>query len=205
LLSELKITEFLSRTASSDPVPGGGSVSALGAAMAAALSEMVASITIGRKGFETYEKEMLEVVQQARSLRTKLVEDIDRDSDAYSQVLAAFRLANDTEEHKNERSQAVQDGLKQAALIPLSVAKDASELLDLAGKAVTRGNKNAVTDAAVAAMMARTAILGALLNVKINLKSIKDLTFVKDVAGQVQEIESRVERKEKNILDQIDL
>ena len=205
MLSELKITEFLSRTASSDPVPGGGSVSALGAAMAAALSEMVASITIGRKGFETYEKEMLEIVQQARSLRKKLVEDIDRDSDAYSQVLAAFRLSNDTEEHKNERSQAVQDGLKQAALIPLGVAKDASELLDLAGKAVAMGNKNAVTDAAVAAMMARTAILGALLNVKINLKSIKDLSFVKDVADQVQKIESMVERKEKNILDQIDL
>lgn len=205
MLSELKITEFLSRTASSDPVPGGGSVSALGAAMAAALSEMVASITIGRKGFETYEKEMLEIVQQARSLRKKLVEDIDRDSDAYSQVYAAFRLANDTEEHKNERSQAVQDGLKQAALIPLGVAKDASELLDLAGKAVARADKNAVTDAAVAAMMARTAILGALLNVKINLKSIKDLSFVKDVADQVQEIEARVERKEKNILNQIDL
>jgi formiminotetrahydrofolate cyclodeaminase len=205
LLSKLKITEFLSRTASSDPVPGGGSVSALGAAMAAALSEMVASITIGKKGFETYEKEMLEIVQKARSLRTKLVEDIDRDSDAYSQVLAAFRLANDTEDKKNERSQAVQDGFKQAALIPLGVAKDAFEVLDLAGKAVARGNKNAVTDAAIAAMMARTAILGALLNVKINLKSIKDLSFVKDVAGQVQEIESRVEPKEKNILDQIDV
>jgi len=205
LLSELKITEFLSRTASSDPVPGGGSVSALGAAMAAALSEMVASITIGRKGFETHEQEMLEIVQKAQSLRKKLSEDINLDSDAYNQVLAAYRLANDTEEHKNERSQAVQDGLKQAALIPLGVAKDASKILDLAGKVVARGNKNAVTDAAVAAMMARTAILGALLNVKINLKPIKDLSFVKDVADQVQEIEFRVERKEKNILDQIDL
>jgi len=205
LLSELKITEFLSRTASSDPVPGGGSVSALGAAMAAALSEMVASITIGKKGFEAYEKEMLEIVQNARSLRTKLSEDIDRDSDAYSQVLKAYRLPNDTEEKKNERSQAIQDGLKQAALIPLGVAKDAFKLLDMAEKAVARGNKNAVTDAAVAAMMARTAILGALLNAKINLKSIKDLSFVKDVMGQVKEIESRVEPKEKNILDQIDV
>ena len=120
-------------------------------------------------------------------------------------MLAAYSLANDTEEHKNERSRAVQDGLKQAALIPLGVAKDAFELMDLAGKVVAIGNKNAVTDAAVAAMMARTAILGALLNVKINLKSIKDLSFVKDVASQVQEIESRVERKEKNILDQIDV
>jgi formiminotetrahydrofolate cyclodeaminase len=205
VLSELNITEFLSRTASSDPVPGGGSVSALGAAVAAALSEMVASITIGRKGFETYEKETLEIVQTARRLRTKLVEDIDRDSDAYAQVLKAYRLPNDTQEQKNKRSQAIQDGLKQAALIPLGVAKDASELLDLAEKVVVRGNKNAITDAAVAAMMARGAILGALLNVKINLKSIKDISFVKDVMGQVTELESRVESREKNILDQIDV
>jgi formiminotetrahydrofolate cyclodeaminase len=205
VLSELNTTEFLSRTASSDPVPGGGSVSALGAAMAAALSEMVARITIGKKGFESYEKEMLEIVQTARRLRTKLVEDIDRDSDAYAQVLKAYRLPNDTEEQKNKRSQAIQDGLKQAALIPLGVAKDASELLDLAEKVAVRGNKNAVTDAAVAAMMARGAILGALLNVKINLKSIKDLSFVKDVMGQVTELELRVESREKNILDQIDV
>ena len=204
-LSELKITEFLSRLASIDPVPGGGSVSALGAAMAAALSEMVAHLTIGRKGFEAYEKEMLAIVQKARSLREKLNKDIDKDSDAYSQVLETYRLPNDTEEHKNERSQAIQDGLKQAALIPLGVAKDASELLDLAEKVATRGNKNAVTDAAVAVMMARTAILGALLNVKINVSSIKDLSFVKDVMNQVKELELSVEHREKNILDQIDV
>jgi formiminotetrahydrofolate cyclodeaminase len=205
VLSELTITEFLSRTASSDPVPGGGSVSALGGAMAAALSEMVAGITIGKKGFEIHEKEMQKIVQKARGLREKLTKDIERDSDAYSQVLAAFRLANDTEEKKNERRNAIQDGLKQAALIPLGVAKDAFELMDLAGAVAARGNKNAVTDAAVAAMMARTAILGAILNVKINLKSIKDPSFVKDVAAQVQELESKVERKEKDILDHIDL
>ena len=203
MLSELKITEFLARTASSDP--GGGSVSALGAAISAALSEMVAALTIGRKGFESCEKEMMEIIQRARSLREKLTKDIDRDSDAYSQVIAAFRLPNDTEENKNRRKQAVQDGFKQAALIPLGVAKDASELLDLAEKVVDRGNKNAVTDAAVAAMMARTAILGALFNVKINLTSIKDKTFVEDVKNQVHEIESTVAQKEKNILSKIDL
>jgi len=205
LLSELKITEFLARTASSDPVPGGGSVSALGAAISAALSEMVAGITIGRKGFESYESEMMEIVQKARGLREKLVKDIDRDSDAYSQVITAFRLPNETEENKNRRRQAVQDGFKQAALIPLGVAKDASELLDLAEKVVDRGNKNAVTDAAVAAMMARTAILGALFNVKINLNSIKDKNFVEDVKNQIQEIESTVEQKEREIFSKIDL
>ena len=204
-LSELKITEFLSKLASIDPVPGGGSVSALAAALAAALSEMVAHLTIGRKGFEAYEKEMLAIVQKAQSLREKLSVDIDKDADAYRQVLEAYKLPNDTKEQKNERRQAIEDGLKQAALVPLGVAKDASELLDLAETVAIRGNKNAVTDAAVAAMMARTAVLGALLNVKINLKSIKDNTFQKDVGSQVREIESGVENKEKNILRQIDV
>ena len=205
MLSELTITEFLARTASSDPVPGGGSVSALGAAISAALSEMVAALSIGRKGYESSEKEMMEIIQRARGLREKLTKDIDRDSDAYSQVITAFRLPNDTEENKNRRRQAVQEGFKQAALIPLGVAKDASDLLNLAEKVVNRGNKNAVTDAAVAVMMARAAILGALLNVKINLNSIKDKNFVEDIKSQVQEIESTVEWKEKNILAKIDL
>ena len=205
MLSELTITEFLSRTASSDPVPGGGSISALGAAISAALSEMVAALTIGRKGYESSEKEMMEIIQRARGLREKLTKDIDRDSDAYSQVITAFRLPNDTEENKNRRRQAVQEGFKQAALIPLGVAKDASDLLNLAEKVVKRGNKNAVTDAAVAVMIARAAILGALLNVKINLNSIKDKNFVEDIKSQVQEIESTVEWKEKTILAKIDL
>ena len=205
MLSELTITEFLSRTASSDPVPGGGSISALGAAISAALSEMVAALSIGRKGYESSKKEMMEIIQKTRGLREKLTKDIDRDSDAYSQVITAFRLPNDTEENKNRRRQAVQEGFKQAALIPLGVAKDASDLLNLAEKVVNRGNKNAVTDAAVAVMMARAAILGALLNVKINLNSIKDKNFVEDIKSQVQEIESTVEWKEKNILAKIDL
>lgn len=85
-------------------------------------------------------------------------------------------------------------------MIPLGVSKNASELLDLAEKVVVRGNKNAVTDAAVAAMMARTGILGALFNVKIKLNSVKDETFVEDVKNQVHEIESTVEVREKEIL-----
>ncbi|HBF42248.1 MAG TPA: methenyltetrahydrofolate cyclohydrolase [Desulfobacteraceae bacterium] len=203
--ADLKLTEFLARTASSDPVPGGGSVSALGGAIAAALSEMVANLTIGKKGYETSGNDMLEVVKESRNLREKLVADIDRDSEAYGHVMAAFRLPNDTEEQKRKRGQAVQDGLKKAALVPLGIARDAGHILDLAGKVVAEGNKNAVTDGAVAAMMARTAVLGALLNVKINLASIKDVSFVEDISRQIREIESGVDYKEKEILSKVGL
>lgn len=205
MLSDLKITEFLSRTASKDPVPGGGSISALAAALSAALSEMVAGVTVGKKGFESYEKEMTDITKKARTLRKKLTVDIDRDSDAYSKVIRAFGFPNDTEENKNRRRQAILEGLKQASLAPLSVAKDAVELLDIAGQVVERGNKNAVTDAAVAVMMARTAILGAILNVKINLDSIKDKAFVEDLKNQIQGVRLKAEQKEKDILNKIDL
>jgi methenyltetrahydrofolate cyclohydrolase len=205
LLSDLKITEFLSRTASKDPVPGGGSISALAAALSAALSEMVAGVTVGKKGFELYEKEMADIIKKARTLREKLTVDIDRDSDAYSQVIRAFGLPNDTEENKNRRRQFIQDGLKQAAAIPLNVAKDALELLDIAGQVVNKGNKNAITDAAVAVMMARAAVLGAILNVSINLDSIKDKAFVGDLKGQIQGIRLKAEQREKDILNKIDL
>jgi len=205
LPADLKLTEFLARTASSDPVPGGGSVSALGGAIAAALSEMVANLTIGKKGYETSGNDMLEVVKESRNLREKLVADIDRDSEAYGHVMAAFRLPSDTEEQKRRRGQAVQDGLKKAALVPLGIARDAGHILDLAGKVVAEGNKNAVTDGAVAAMMARTAVLGALLNVKINLASIKDVSFVEDISRQIREIESGVDYKEKEILSKVGL
>ncbi|MBN1226629.1 MAG: cyclodeaminase/cyclohydrolase family protein [Deltaproteobacteria bacterium] len=205
MLSDLKITEFLSRTASKDPVPGGGSISALAAALSAALSEMVAGLTVGKKEFESYEKEMTDITKKARTLREKLTLDIDRDSDAYNRVIRAFGLPNDTEENKNRRRQAILEGLKQASLAPLSVAKDAVELLDIAGQVVEKGNKNAVTDAAVAVMMARTAILGAILNVKINLDSIKDKAFVEDLKNQIQGVRLKAEQREKDILNKIDL
>ena len=205
MLADLSIKDFLAKTASKDPVPGGGSIAALCAAVAAGLSEMVANLTIGRKGYEECASEMEEIAKEANRYREKLVQDIDRDSDAYAAVMAAFQLPKETDEEKAERTEAVQNALKNAARVPLGVAEDAFNILEIAGKSLEKGNRNAVTDAAVAAMSARTAVLGALYNGKINLASIKDAEFVREVRERVDSLERQVEIKEKEILSKVGL
>ena len=205
MLADLTIHEFLEKTASHAHVPGGGSIAALSASLAASLTEMVANLTIGKKGYVRLEQEMNNIAKNTLLLRKKLVKDIDKDADAYNEVISAFKMPTDTEEEKHLRKEAIQEGLKQAVLIPLSVAKDAAKLLELAGKIVEKGNKNAVTDGAVATMMARTAVLSALYNVKINLNSIKDGAFVDQVSKQVKHIEADVINRENEILALMDL
>ncbi|KGG80494.1 methenyltetrahydrofolate cyclohydrolase [Caloranaerobacter azorensis H53214] len=205
MLQDLNLKEFLEKTASKSPVPGGGSVAALSASLSASLIEMVGNLTIGKKGYEDVEDEMKEIVSICSKYREKFVNDIDRDSDAFNKVMAAFKLPKDTEEEKAARKEAIQESFKTAALVPLEVAEDAFKLLEFAAKVVEKGNKNAVTDGAVAAMIARTAVLSALYNVKINLGSIKDEEFVSKVLKQVESLESQVNNIEKEILSKVKL
>ena len=204
-LADLSIKEFLAKTASGSPVPGGGSIAALSAAIAASLSEMVANLTIGKKGYEEKEKQMKVIKKATNDFRNKLIKDIDRDSDAYNDVLAAFRLPKSSELEENFRKEAIQDAFKKASLVPLDVAKNAFKIIELAEKVVKHGNKNAVTDGAVAVMMARTAVLSALYNVKINLASIKDKDFVKRIRKDVKSLESEIKNKERKILSHLSI
>ena len=205
MLADMNVKEFLEKTASNAPVPGGGSVAALSAGVAAALTEMVANLTVGKKGYEDAEEEMKEVIKKGSSYRHQFIEDIDKDSDAFNEVMAAFKLPKETDEDKEARKNAIQAGTKSATLVPLQVAKDAFEMMELIEKVVERGNKNAVTDGAVAAMMARTAVLSALYNVKINLGSIKDAAFVEGVTKEMEELEAKVGVVESQILSKVQL
>lgn len=205
MLGDKTLKAFLEETASKAPVPGGGSIAAMSAATAAALTEMVANLTIGKKGYDDVQEEMTELASTLVSVREEFIKDIDRDADAFNKVMDAFKLPKDTEEEKSARRNAIQDGMKTAANVPLEVAKNAFEIMEFASKVVDKGNKNAVTDGAVAAMMARTAVLSALFNVKINLGSIKDEEFVKRVSAEVAELESNVQKTEKEILSRVEL
>lgn len=202
-LGDLTVKELLAKTASNTAVPGGGSVAALSAAIAASLSEMVANLTFGKAGFEAVEEEMKEIAKHASQYREKLVKAIDRDSDAFTKVLAAYKLPKRTEQEQRERKAAVQEALKNASSVPLNVAEDALAILELGGRVLKKGNENAVTDGAVAVMMARTAILSALYNVKINLVSVTDEKFVNEIEGRINGIGNRAEKREKEILSKI--
>ena len=196
----MKLNAFLDKTASSDPVPGGGSISALAAASAAALVEMVANLTSGGKRFEATKTEMKEISVKAAAFREKLSGCIDRDSEAYNQVISSFKMPKNNEAEAKKRTMAIQTALKRAAEVPLEVASETLKVMSLAEIVLKKGNPNAVTDGLVAVMMARTAILGALYNVKINLKSITDASNVLKLSAQVREMEVTVLKKEKDLL-----
>ncbi len=199
------VKEFLDETASNNPVPGGGSIAAHSGATAAALVEMVANLTIGKKKYAEIEEEMKGIRVTANALREELLEDVDRDSDAFHQVMSAFKMNKETDEEKVARRESIQKAMKHAAAVPLEVAKKSLQVMALAKVVVVKGNNNAVTDGAVSAMMARTAVLSALYNVRINLGSIKDEELVKTLSREVEGLENEARALENEILGSVEL
>jgi len=201
LMKNMTLVDFAAKVASDSPVPGGGSMAAVCGALSAALAEMVANLTIGKKKYIEVETEMKEIVIKAVSLREKLLDDIQRDSDSYDKVMASYKMPKETEDEKNARQKAIQESLKLAASVPLDIAETSFEILPLTDSVVSKGNANAVTDGLVACMMARTAVLSALFNVKINLDSINDVEYVNVMRAKVNELELKTTEYEKKVLD----
>ncbi len=200
MFADLTIKSFLDNVASGEPTPGGGSVSALCGTLSAALAEMVARLTIGKVNDKVIEEKMSEILETASKLRKVFAEDIDRDSAAYEAVMKAYKMPKETDREKKDRQNAVQEALKEAARVPLEVAEMGIRTLSLVEILVKEGNQNAITDAAVAALMARSATIGAIYNVRINLLSIKDATFRDRVKHEAERIEREATAKEKDIL-----
>ena len=198
-MKHMTLEEFAATTASSEPVPGGGSISALAGALAAALAQMVAGLTIGKKKYEDAREEMEAAIPVLEQLREELLEDVTRDSASFDQYMKALSLPKETEEGKAVRQEAMQEGLKEAVKVPLSVAEKSIRILPYAKLAVTKGNQTALSDGLVCAMMARSAVLGAVYNVKINLKSIRDEEFVREMYARASYLEQKAELMEAGI------
>lgn len=200
MLKDHTLVQFSDVTAGSDPVPGGGSVSALAGAISASLAKMVANLTIGRKKYAEVEGEMIEVAAKAEEIRQHLLLAIDRDSDAYNLVSEAFKMPKETDEEKAIRSEKIQEATKVAALVPMEVAKTTYELIPLIEAVVMKGNQNAITDGCIAMMNCRLGVLGALLNVRINLGGLKDEAFVKELAADCERLERDITDIEHRLL-----
>ena len=204
-LKNLSVEEFAAVTASDAPAPGGGSVSALAGALGAALAEMVANLTVGKAKYAEVEDEMKELSAKGAEIRSELIAGIQKDTESFTMYMNALGMPKDTDEQKAVRREAMQNGLKEAAKVPLEVAETAAKIFPIAEAVVKRGNTNAVTDGLVASMMARTAVIGALFNVKINLGSIKDEAFVADMAAKVKALEELAITSEQAILKACEL
>ena len=203
MLVDLTVKGFLDKTAGSDPVPGGGSIAALNGAIAAALGEMVANLTIGKKKYEDKEALMQKIAGEAAGLQKGFITDIDDDSEAYNKVFDAFKMPKETDDEKAARSTAIQAATKIAAEVPLGVARRAAGMMDMLAQVAAEGNQNAVTDACVAMMCARSAVLGAALNVRINLSSLKDEEYVTRVKAEVEQLEEEAVIREQALLAKI--
>jgi formiminotetrahydrofolate cyclodeaminase len=200
-LVKQNIKMFLDEIASNSPAPGGGSVAALAGALGAALTSMVCNLTKAKQGYEEVQDEIAEVLEKSEELRKDLTDLIDKDTDAFNEVMKALQMPKETEEQKEQRRTILQTAFKQAAEIPLETARKCVQILHVAHIVAEKGNKNSISDAAVSALMAQTGVQAAMLNVRINLSSIKDPDYVQQVTTELHELLQNAMQKSTEILN----
>jgi glutamate formiminotransferase/formiminotetrahydrofolate cyclodeaminase len=196
-----KDKQFLDALASDEPTPGGGSASAYGGAMAAALVAMVGRLTVGRKKYADVEEDIWPLIEQALALKTSLQAAVQQDADAFDAYMKARRLPKGTEREKAARIRAIQAASIKAAEVPLQVARQTAAVLELAVKAAKIGNVNAISDAGSAASFARAAISGASLNVRINLLGLEKETSAARMINELRGIEKQADKLMQSLQD----
>ena len=179
-LAELKTSEFVDLLASDAPAPGGGSAAALEGALGAALTAMVCSLTIGKKKYAEFEELAAEAQKKAAGLKARFVDVMERDTEAFNAVSAAFGMPKATEEEKAARSAAIQKGLEGCTKTPFEMMELAVETLELTASILGKSNDSAASDLGVSALSLRAAVQGAWLNVLINIGSLKNKELAAD-------------------------
>ncbi len=178
------IEQFIMLLASKEPAPGGGSASALLGAVGSALSSMVINLTIGKEKFKEQETILQEMLKEIESLQNEFLSLIEEDTTAFNKVSRAYRMPKETEEQKEARREALEKALKDASLIPLSIMEMGLSVLKLLEKCVGNTNPNVISDIGVSVLCLKSAIQGSWLNILINLKYIKDESFIKETRGK---------------------
>ena len=199
-LVEQRVIDFVAATASKEPTPGGGAIAALTGATGAALAEMVANLTFGKKGYEEVQSDMETLQTKAEAIRNRMLELSQADADVFHIFLNALGLPKNTDEEKATRTAAIQQAYKDAAMVPFEIGELAYQIFDLAELASRKGNQNLITDGIIAAINARAAVKAAFLNVRINLSGIKDEAFVANVSAKMNSIEQDLDTKEAAII-----
>ena len=182
------ISAFVASVASSEPVPGGGSVAAHAGALAAALAQMVAGLTIGKKKYAAVDGEMREVAEKAAKLSSKLTSLVQSDADAYAAVASAYKLGKEPAEAAAHRARAIEEALVGAARVPLETCRACRDVAELARTVASKGNTNAITDAGVCALLAEAGCRGASYNVRINVVSLNDRSRGASLSDEAQKL-----------------
>ncbi|MBZ0178624.1 MAG: glutamate formimidoyltransferase [Melioribacteraceae bacterium] len=203
-LVEMKVTDFIDEVSRESPAPGGGSIAALSGALGAALSSMVSNLTANNRGSEKVDDILNDAADKCQKILSKLRFAIDEDTNAFNAYMDARRLPNKTKEEKNARFEAMQNGLKQAVMVPLETAKLSFEAIKIAQIVAKNGNPNSITDVGVGAQSAFTGVLGGIYNVLINLRDIKDESFVKEMRAACAELKEDAQSELAKVLDYVE-
>lgn len=200
-LVDMTCREFAEETASESPAPGGGSISAYMGALGAALAAMVANLSSHKAGWDERWEEFSDWAVKAQELKEDLLRLVDEDTESFNRVMAAFGLPKGTDEEKAARFEAIQEATRYATEVPFRTMERACDSFEVIKAMAEHGNPNSVTDAGVGALCARSAVLGAFLNVKINAAGLKDKDFAADILARGSEIERRAIEQEAQIME----
>lgn len=200
-LVNLTVAGFAEETSRESPAPGGGSISAYMGALAAALGSMVANLSSHKRGWDDQWEKFSTWAEKGQVLMTELLHLVDEDTHAFNEIMNAFSLPKGTEEEKTARKTAIQDATRYATEVPLRTMKAAFASFELCKAMAAEGNPNSVSDAGVGALAARSAVLGACLNVKINAASLEDKTLAKTLIDEAEAIAAKAQEEEKAIIE----
>jgi glutamate formiminotransferase / formiminotetrahydrofolate cyclodeaminase len=202
-LVSMAVDRFVDEVSSESPAPGGGSVAALVGGLAAGLAAMVANLTVGKKGYEAAWAALSALAERAQSVKDRLTRAIDEDTAAFNAAMAAMRMPKGTPEERSARDAALEAGYQQATRVPLDTARACLEALDLASEAAGKGNTASASDAGVAALMARAAVESAVLNVLINLGSVRDEAFKAECRTATETLRRDAGTRCEQVLDRV--
>ena len=203
-LVELDVLKFLDVVDSNSPAPGGGSVSALASSLGASLARMVAHLSFGKKKYEALSDDVkakfVANFDELLKIKNELNDLIDRDSEAYNTVMAAYKLPKETDEEKAARNTEIQKSLKYAIQTPYDIVVLSGKAISLLGEILANGNQNAITDIGVGTMLLMVGLEGGILNVKVNLTSIEDAAYVEKITKEIYEIKAVAEKEKERIM-----
>lgn len=200
-LIDMSCTAFANETASESPAPGGGSISAYMGALGASLATMVANLSSHKAGWDERWEEFSIWAEKGQKIKDELLFLVDEDTNAFNKIMDAFGLPKSTDEEKAARTAAIQEATKYATEVPFRTMERVFDSFELIKAMAEIGNPNSVTDAGVGALCARSAVMGAYLNVKINASGLKDKAYVENILAKGAEIEAKAKQLETEIMD----
>ncbi len=203
-LIRMNLIDFANETASESVAPGGGSISAYMGSLGVALGTMVANISAGKRGWEEQVSFFSEWAEKGQKLKDDLLKLVDEDTRAFDEIMKAFGLPKNTDEEKKLRSEAIQEATKYACEVPLRTMSAASNALVMLEPMIEKGNQNSVTDAGVGVLCVRAAVQGAYMNVLVNAKGLKDVSFAQHVIEEAKTILAKTNLKADELVKKVE-